>query len=214
MHPGSASTTPFSVKDILKLEHHQELGDDFTVSDQVFPVHPEPPDALEKLADRDSAAAEEEKFEHGEAAETSRSGFCSEIYTLTWRPTDGMRPPRLLLRPVWPESTQAQCFYSMMHIGFCVASIVLIRASVFWVYYCVNGDLMSTSLMSLVWLFIYVVTVFVKTTQSIFIDFLQLNQASSKRFLNDNCQGRMQRNTKRYIPFLKLLFWFSCWFPK
>lgn len=83
MHPGSTSTTPFSVKDILKLERHQEFGNDFMVNDQVFPMrcqpvhdasrdrrrsHVEPcaSDALAKLGDHDSAA-EEEKFEQGEA---------------------------------------------------------------------------------------------------------------------------------------------------
>lgn len=84
MHPGSTSTTPFSVKDILKLERHQQYGNDFMVNDQVFPMrcqpvhdasrdrrrsHVEPcaSDALAKLGDHDSAA-EEEKFEQGEAA--------------------------------------------------------------------------------------------------------------------------------------------------
>lgn len=83
MHPGSTSTTPFSVKDILKLERHQEFGNDFMVNDQVFPMRCQPvhdasrdmrrsnvepcaSDALEKSGDHDSAA-EEEKFEQGEA---------------------------------------------------------------------------------------------------------------------------------------------------
>lgn len=82
MHPGSTSTTPFSVKDILKLEHHQEFGNDFIVSDQVFPMRCQPvheatrdrrsshvkpcaSEVQEKLGDHDSAA-EEEKFEQGE----------------------------------------------------------------------------------------------------------------------------------------------------
>ncbi|XP_074527238.1 NK2 transcription factor related 7 [Halichoeres trimaculatus] len=38
MHPGSATSTPFSVKDILKLEHHQDFENGFLASDQVVPI--------------------------------------------------------------------------------------------------------------------------------------------------------------------------------
>uniref|UniRef100_A0A3B4V7H1 Homeobox domain-containing protein n=1 Tax=Seriola dumerili TaxID=41447 RepID=A0A3B4V7H1_SERDU len=40
MHPSSTSTsTPFSVKDILKLEHHHDFENEFLVTDQVVPMH-------------------------------------------------------------------------------------------------------------------------------------------------------------------------------
>ncbi|KAF7667922.1 hypothetical protein LDENG_00042220 [Lucifuga dentata] len=38
MHPSSSTSTPFSVKDILKLEHHQAFENDFLMSDQVVPA--------------------------------------------------------------------------------------------------------------------------------------------------------------------------------
>ncbi|CAJ1068585.1 NK2 transcription factor related 7 [Xyrichtys novacula] len=37
MHPSSITTTPFSVKDILKLKHQQDFENDFLTSDQVVP---------------------------------------------------------------------------------------------------------------------------------------------------------------------------------
>lgn len=39
MHPGSTSTTPFSVKDILKLGHHHDFENEFLMSEQVVPMH-------------------------------------------------------------------------------------------------------------------------------------------------------------------------------
>ncbi|XP_071340266.1 NK2 transcription factor related 7 [Trachinotus anak] len=40
MHPSSTSTsTPFSVKDILKLEHQHDFENEFLVTDQVVPMH-------------------------------------------------------------------------------------------------------------------------------------------------------------------------------
>ncbi|XP_049434981.1 NK2 transcription factor related 7 [Epinephelus fuscoguttatus] len=39
MHPSSATSTPFSVKDILKLEHHHDFDNDFLMTDQVVPMH-------------------------------------------------------------------------------------------------------------------------------------------------------------------------------
>ncbi|XP_044053931.1 NK2 transcription factor related 7 [Siniperca chuatsi] len=39
MHPSSATTTPFSVKDILKLEHHHDFENEFLMTDQVVPMH-------------------------------------------------------------------------------------------------------------------------------------------------------------------------------
>lgn len=38
MHPSSTSTTPFSVKDILKLEYHHDFENEFPVSNPVFPT--------------------------------------------------------------------------------------------------------------------------------------------------------------------------------
>lgn len=39
MHPSSITSTPFSVKDILKLEHHHDYENDFLMTDQVVPMH-------------------------------------------------------------------------------------------------------------------------------------------------------------------------------
>ncbi|KAM9360641.1 NK2 transcription factor related 7 [Symphorus nematophorus] len=39
MNPSSTSTTPFSVRDILKLEQHQDFENEFLISDQVVPMH-------------------------------------------------------------------------------------------------------------------------------------------------------------------------------
>ncbi|KAM8885095.1 NK2 transcription factor related 7 [Spinachia spinachia] len=42
MHPcTSTTTTPFSVKDILKLEHHHDFGNHFVTTDQVVPMNGE-----------------------------------------------------------------------------------------------------------------------------------------------------------------------------
>lgn len=38
MHPNSTSTTPFSVKDILKLEYHHDFENEFLMSNPVFPM--------------------------------------------------------------------------------------------------------------------------------------------------------------------------------
>ncbi|XP_070690553.1 NK2 transcription factor related 7 [Pempheris klunzingeri] len=39
MHPSATTTTPFSVKDILKLEHHHDFDNEFLMTDQVVPMH-------------------------------------------------------------------------------------------------------------------------------------------------------------------------------
>ncbi|XP_026176875.1 NK2 transcription factor related 7 [Mastacembelus armatus] len=39
MHPSSTTSTPFSVKDILKLEHHHDFENDFLVTHHGFPTH-------------------------------------------------------------------------------------------------------------------------------------------------------------------------------
>ncbi|XP_070821348.1 NK2 transcription factor related 7 [Chaetodon trifascialis] len=80
MHPSSATTTPFSVKDILKLEHHFE--NDFLMTDQVVPMRyqdadgasrsrriyecqPEPcVSGMQEKLDAHNSAAEEEMNEH------------------------------------------------------------------------------------------------------------------------------------------------------
>uniref|UniRef100_UPI0037E8A41F NK2 transcription factor related 7 n=1 Tax=Semicossyphus pulcher TaxID=241346 RepID=UPI0037E8A41F len=38
MHPSSTTSTPFSVKDILNLEHHHDFENDFLMPDQVVPM--------------------------------------------------------------------------------------------------------------------------------------------------------------------------------
>ncbi|XP_055367954.1 NK2 transcription factor related 7 [Betta splendens] len=38
MHPSSMTSTPFSVKDILKLEHHHDFDNDFLMTEQVVPM--------------------------------------------------------------------------------------------------------------------------------------------------------------------------------
>ncbi|XP_076587842.1 NK2 transcription factor related 7 [Chaetodon auriga] len=47
MHPSSATTTPFSVKDILKLEHHFE--NDFLMTDQVVPMRYQDVDGASRI---------------------------------------------------------------------------------------------------------------------------------------------------------------------
>ncbi|XP_037634688.1 NK2 transcription factor related 7 [Sebastes umbrosus] len=39
MHPSSTTTTPFSVKDILKLEHHHDFENELLMTDQVVPMN-------------------------------------------------------------------------------------------------------------------------------------------------------------------------------
>lgn len=39
MHPTSTTTTPFSVKDILKLENHHDFETELLMTDQVVPMH-------------------------------------------------------------------------------------------------------------------------------------------------------------------------------
>lgn len=84
MHPGSTTTTPFSVKDILKLEQHHDFESEFLMTDQVVPMHyqhvrgasrsrdicdcqaePRASGTQEKL-DSHNSAAEEEIHEQGE----------------------------------------------------------------------------------------------------------------------------------------------------
>ncbi|XP_056274038.1 NK2 transcription factor related 7 [Pseudoliparis swirei] len=65
MHPTSMTTTPFSVKDILKLEHHHDFENEFLMTDQVVPMNYEHVHAAcvsgmqEKLHIHNSAAEEE-----------------------------------------------------------------------------------------------------------------------------------------------------------
>lgn len=80
MFPSSASTTPFSVKDILNLEHQNNFADDFLMASQDAPVHyqqgargpcgaqPDPPcvSGMAEKLDARVSAAEEERNEHGE----------------------------------------------------------------------------------------------------------------------------------------------------
>lgn len=89
MHPSSSSTTPFSVKDILKLEHHHDFGNEFLMTEQVVSMHhphmhgasrtgdlydcqAELSGMQEKL-DTHNSAAEEEINDHGEKIQTSKS---------------------------------------------------------------------------------------------------------------------------------------------
>lgn len=88
MHPSSTTTTPFSVKDILKPDHHHDFENEFLMTDQVVPMHfqhahgasrsgdiyecqPEPcvSGMQEKLGTLNSAA-EEEMNEQGEMIQT------------------------------------------------------------------------------------------------------------------------------------------------
>uniref|UniRef100_A0A3B5A1F8 Homeobox protein Nkx-2.5-like n=1 Tax=Stegastes partitus TaxID=144197 RepID=A0A3B5A1F8_9TELE len=39
MHPASTTSTPFSVRDILRLEHHHDYENEFLMTDQVVPMH-------------------------------------------------------------------------------------------------------------------------------------------------------------------------------
>lgn len=85
MHPSSTSTTPFSVKDILKLGHHHDFENEFLMTNQVVPMHyqhahdasrgmahvhdcqPEPcVSGMQEKLDAHSSAAEEEINEQGE----------------------------------------------------------------------------------------------------------------------------------------------------
>lgn len=82
MHPSSMTSTPFSVKDILKLEHHHDFENECLMTEQVVPMHhqhaasrsrdfygfhPEPcVSGLQEKLDTHSSAAEEEINEQGE----------------------------------------------------------------------------------------------------------------------------------------------------
>lgn len=80
MYPSSTSTTPFSVKDILNLEHQNNFATEFLMASQDVPVHyqqgdrghfdaqPEPPfvSGLPEKLDAQISATEEEMNEHGE----------------------------------------------------------------------------------------------------------------------------------------------------
>ncbi|KAM7391844.1 hypothetical protein PAMP_022500 [Pampus punctatissimus] len=75
MHPNSLTTTPFSVKDILKLEHHHDDGDEFLMTEQVFSMHHSHTHAASRAGElydyqaeqeKHNSAAEEETNEHGE----------------------------------------------------------------------------------------------------------------------------------------------------
>ncbi|XP_034548414.1 NK2 transcription factor related 7 [Notolabrus celidotus] len=81
MHPSTTTSTPFSVKDILKLEHHQDFENEFLTSEQVVPMQyqhlhgalqsrdmydpqAEPYASLQKKHETHNSAAEEEMNEH------------------------------------------------------------------------------------------------------------------------------------------------------
>lgn len=85
MHSSSTSTTPFSVKDILKLEHHNDYENDLLMTSQVFPMNYQHVHGASRSSDQDydcqempcvsevqekldthNSAAEEEINEHGE----------------------------------------------------------------------------------------------------------------------------------------------------
>ncbi|XP_070761111.1 NK2 transcription factor related 7 [Enoplosus armatus] len=62
MHPGSTTTTPFSVKDILKLEQHHDFANGFLMTHRgIYECQPEPcvSGTREKLDAHGSAAEEE-----------------------------------------------------------------------------------------------------------------------------------------------------------
>lgn len=104
MHPCTATTTtPFSVEDILKLEHHHDFENQFLMTDQVVPMNCEhvrgasrtrdvwecPPEPCvsggrEKLGTHDASAAEEEIDEQGERTHDHQSVLCS--WSLRFRP--------------------------------------------------------------------------------------------------------------------------------
>ncbi|XP_041644275.1 NK2 transcription factor related 7 [Cheilinus undulatus] len=110
MHPSTSTTsTPFSVKDILKLEHHDDFENEFLTSDQVVPMQyqhaqnvrtrslyecaqtePCASEAQEKLETQSSA--EEEMNEHALSGPDSSPG-CSRDSTLGSRLR---RKPRVL----------------------------------------------------------------------------------------------------------------------
>lgn len=111
MHPSSSTTTPFSVKDILKLEHHHDFGNTFLMTEQVVPMHhPHMHGAsrtrgmydcqAEKL-DTHNSATEEEINEHGEKIHASKSHQLQFIgYTLPGSGYVGLgRPTEWGLRP-------------------------------------------------------------------------------------------------------------------
>lgn len=80
MYPSSTSTTPFSVKDILNLEHQNNFATEFLMASQDVPAHyqqggrghfevqPEPPfvSGMPEKLDAPISATEEEMNEHGE----------------------------------------------------------------------------------------------------------------------------------------------------
>ena len=85
MHPSSTpASTPFSVKDILKLEHHHDFENEFLMTDQVVPMHrydrpPQPcvPGMMQKKLDAEDThdpAAEEEINEQGEVIQAAHHG--------------------------------------------------------------------------------------------------------------------------------------------
>ncbi|XP_068994842.1 NK2 transcription factor related 7 [Embiotoca jacksoni] len=95
MHPSSTTSTPFSVKDILRLEQHHDYESDFLMTDQVVPMHhqhvyaasrssdfydcqPEPcASGMQRKLHTQSSAAEEERNE-GETSGLENSSDCSK----------------------------------------------------------------------------------------------------------------------------------------
>ncbi|XP_040010648.1 NK2 transcription factor related 7 [Xiphias gladius] len=119
MHPSSTSTsTPFSVKDILKLQHHHDFGNEFLTADQVVPMNHQHVHAASRSTDfygcrpeprvsgtkerlhaenTHSSAAAEEINEQGEMIHSAQHGHSSSfLYTdgclRGVRPPDGTEP--------------------------------------------------------------------------------------------------------------------------
>uniref|UniRef100_I3K111 Homeobox domain-containing protein n=1 Tax=Oreochromis niloticus TaxID=8128 RepID=I3K111_ORENI len=106
MHPSTTTSTPFSVKDILRMEQHHDYEHDFLTADQVVPLHhqhvhaapqksdfyechsePRASEILDKLDAHNPG--EEEMHEHGEMTRwTTKSNSIHEP------PSDCNNPPQ------------------------------------------------------------------------------------------------------------------------
>ncbi|KAF3850738.1 hypothetical protein F7725_012510 [Dissostichus mawsoni] len=73
MHLSLTTTTPFSVKDILKLEHHHDFENDFLITDQVVPMNYQhvsrPRDLYDCQAEQCVSGMQEKLHIHNSAAE-------------------------------------------------------------------------------------------------------------------------------------------------
>ncbi|KAL6114401.1 nkx2-6 [Pungitius sinensis] len=107
MHPCSATTTtPFSVKDILKLEHHHDFGNQFLTTDQVVPMNYDPVRGASRSRDvwecppepcvsgtREKLSAAEEEMNEQEMRGIDSSPDCDKTPRSRARPR---RKPRVL----------------------------------------------------------------------------------------------------------------------